>query len=42
MRALACQYGSISFHQALGFTVDRIAENYDGPGEVRALLVRQL
>ncbi len=34
--------GSISFHQALGFTVDRIVEDYDGPGEDRALLVRQL
>ena len=34
--------GSISFHQALGFTVDRIVEDYDGPGEDRVLLVRQL
>ncbi len=34
--------GSISFHQALGFAVDRIVEDYDGPGEDRALLVRQL
>lgn len=34
--------GSISFHQALGFSVDRIVEDYDGPGEDRALLVRPL
>ncbi|MCE3287795.1 MAG: hypothetical protein K0S64_1401 [Gaiellaceae bacterium] len=33
---------SLAFHQALGFEVDRIAEDYDGPGEDRALLVKQL
>jgi ribosomal protein S18 acetylase RimI-like enzyme len=34
--------GSLDFHQALGFEVERIAEDYDGPGEDRALLVKQL
>jgi ribosomal protein S18 acetylase RimI-like enzyme len=34
--------GSISFHEALGFELDRVVEDYDGPGEDRALLVRQL
>lgn len=34
--------GSIAFHAALGFTVDRVVEDYDGPGEDRALLVKQL
>jgi ribosomal protein S18 acetylase RimI-like enzyme len=34
--------GSLAFHQALGFEVERIAEDYDGPGEDRALLVKQL
>jgi len=34
--------GSIAFHEALGFTVDRVVEDYDGPGEDRALLVKQL
>jgi ribosomal protein S18 acetylase RimI-like enzyme len=33
---------SIDFHTALGFVVDRIAPDYDGPGEDRALLVKQL
>jgi ribosomal protein S18 acetylase RimI-like enzyme len=33
---------SIAFHTALGFAVDRIAPDYDGPGEDRALLVRHL
>jgi ribosomal protein S18 acetylase RimI-like enzyme len=33
---------SVSFHQALGFEVDRVAENYDGPGEDRVLLVKRL
>ena len=32
----------ISFHEALGFEVERIVEDYDGPGEDRALLVRRL
>lgn len=33
---------SVSFHEALGFEVERVAEDYDGPGEDRALLVRPL
>ena len=34
--------GSIAFHQKLGFEVERIAGDYDGPGEDRALLVKRL
>jgi len=34
--------GSLAFHQKLGFEVERIAEDYDGPGEDRALLVKRL
>ena len=33
---------SIAFHQALGFEIERVAEDYDGPGEDRVLLVRRL
>lgn len=33
---------SVAFHRALGFEVDRIVEDYDGPGEARVLLVRRL
>jgi ribosomal protein S18 acetylase RimI-like enzyme len=33
---------SISFHEALGFAVDRVAPDYDGPGEDRVLLVKRL
>lgn len=33
---------SLAFHHALGFEIERIAEDYDGPGEDRALLVRRL
>jgi len=33
---------SVAFHQALGFEVDRVAEDYDGPGEDRVLLVKSL
>jgi len=33
---------SIAFHTALGFVVDRVAPDYDGPGEDRALLVKRL
>ncbi len=29
--------GSIAFHESLGFTVDRVATDYDGPGEDRVL-----
>jgi ribosomal protein S18 acetylase RimI-like enzyme len=34
--------GSVAFHEALGFEVDRVVADYDGPGEDRALLVRAL
>ncbi len=33
---------SIAFHRALGFEVERIAEDYDSGGEDRALLVRRI
>ena len=33
---------SLAFHQALGFEVERVVEDYDGPGEDRVLLVKQL
>ncbi len=33
---------SVAFHRALGFAVERIDEDYDGAGEARVLLVRQL
>jgi ribosomal protein S18 acetylase RimI-like enzyme len=33
---------SLAFHRALGFEVDKLAEDYDGPGEDRALLVKRL
>jgi ribosomal protein S18 acetylase RimI-like enzyme len=33
---------SVGFHEALGFEVDRVVEDYDGPGEDRALLVKRL
>jgi ribosomal protein S18 acetylase RimI-like enzyme len=33
---------SLSFHRALGFEIERIAEDYDGPGEDRTLLVKTL
>ena len=33
---------SIGFHEALGFEVDRVVEDYDGPGEDRVLFVRHL
>jgi hypothetical protein len=33
---------SVAFHRALGFDVDRVVEDYDGPGEDRALLVKRL
>jgi ribosomal protein S18 acetylase RimI-like enzyme len=34
--------GSVAFHRALGFEVERVAEDYDGPGEDRVLLVKRL
>lgn len=33
---------SVAFHQALGFAVERVAADYDGPGEDRILFVKQL
>ena len=33
---------SVAFHRALGFEVERIDEDYDGPGEARVLLVKRL
>jgi ribosomal protein S18 acetylase RimI-like enzyme len=33
---------SVTFHEKLGFVVDRVAEEYDGPGEDRVLLVKHL
>jgi len=33
---------SVAFHEALGFVVDRVAKDYDGPGEDRVLLVKRL
>ena len=33
---------SVAFHEALGFAVEKVVEDYDGPGEDRVLLVRQL
>ena len=33
---------SVAFHEALGFRVDRVAKDYDGPGEDRILFVKEL
>ncbi|RDI74714.1 GNAT-type Acetyltransferase [Gaiella occulta] len=33
---------SIGFHEAMGFAVDRVAADYDGPGEDRVLFVKKL
>jgi ribosomal protein S18 acetylase RimI-like enzyme len=33
---------SVAFHEALGFEVERVAEDYDGPGEDRILFVKRL
>ena len=33
---------SVAFHEALGFQVDRVVEDYDGPGEDRVLLLKRL
>ena len=30
---------SVAFHRAIGFEVDRVDEDYDGPGQSRVLLV---
>ena len=34
--------GSVTFHEALGFTSERVAHDYDGPGEDRVLFVKSL
>ena len=34
--------GSVSFHEAIGFEVDRVVPDYDGPGEDRVLLLKRL
>ena len=33
---------SVAFHTALGFEVERVARDYDGPGEDRVLFVKRL
>jgi len=33
---------SLAFHESMGFQVERVVPDYDGPGEDRALLVKQL
>jgi ribosomal protein S18 acetylase RimI-like enzyme len=33
---------SVAFHRAIGFELERIDENYDGPSEARVLLVKRL
>jgi ribosomal protein S18 acetylase RimI-like enzyme len=33
---------SVAFHKAMGFEVERVAEDYDGPGEDRVLFVKHL
>jgi ribosomal protein S18 acetylase RimI-like enzyme len=33
---------SVAFHRAIGFEIDRVDEDYDGRGESRVLLVRDL
>ena len=33
---------SVAFHQAIGFEVDRIDQDYDGRGQSRVLLVKRL
>jgi ribosomal protein S18 acetylase RimI-like enzyme len=33
---------SVAFHRALGFEAERVARDYDGPGEDRVLLVKRL
>jgi ribosomal protein S18 acetylase RimI-like enzyme len=35
-------HSSVAFHEALGFELDRVVEDYDGPGEDRVLLVKRL
>ena len=33
---------SIAFHEALGFEIDRVAKDYDGPSEDRVLFVKKI
>lgn len=33
---------SVAFHRALGFEVERVAKDYDGPGEDRVLFAKRL
>jgi ribosomal protein S18 acetylase RimI-like enzyme len=33
---------SVAFHTSIGFEVDRVAENYDGRGSDRVLMVKRL
>ncbi len=33
---------SVAFHERLGFQIDRVVEDYDGPGEDRVLLLKRL
>jgi ribosomal protein S18 acetylase RimI-like enzyme len=33
---------SVAFHEALGFEVERVVPDYDGPGEDRVVLVKRL
>ena len=34
--------GSVAFHESLGFAAEGVVRDYDGPGEDRVLLVKQL
>jgi ribosomal protein S18 acetylase RimI-like enzyme len=34
--------GSVAFHESLGFVAESVAQDYDGPGEDRVLLVKRL
>jgi ribosomal protein S18 acetylase RimI-like enzyme len=34
--------GSVAFHEALGFEVERVARDYDGPGEDRVVFLKRL
>jgi ribosomal protein S18 acetylase RimI-like enzyme len=33
---------SVAFHESLGFEVERVVPDYDGPGEDRVLLIKRL
>ena len=33
---------SVAFHESVGFEVERVVPDYDGPGEDRVLLVKRL